>query len=192
MARMNARHLELCASDEWADTVKGRIIPWVLEDATLGDDVIEVGPGPGRTTDILCGLAAKVTAVELDEDLAAKLAARFAGSNVEVINADATAIPLPDNRFTTAMSFTMLHHVPTPELQDRIFAELARVLQPGGLLAGVDSTDRPEFRELHSDDICVPIDPATLPARLTAAGFENVRVDASRTRVRFRANKPLG
>jgi SAM-dependent methyltransferase len=188
---MNALHLERCASDEWAETVKGRIIPWVLEGAELGDDVIEIGPGPGRTTDILCGLAPHVTAVELDEDLAAKLAARFAGSNVEVIQADATAIPLPDNRFSAALSFTMLHHVPTPELQDRIFSELARVLRPGGMLAGIDSRDRPEFRELHEDDICVPIDPETLPARLAAAGFENIDVSTSRTRTRFRATKPV-
>jgi SAM-dependent methyltransferase len=187
---MNQRHLEGCASDEWAETVRGRIIPWVLEDAVLGDDVIEIGPGPGRTTDILCTLAEHVTAVELDEDLAAKLAARFEGSNVDVIQADATAIPREDNRFSAALAFTMMHHVPTAELQDRIFAELVRVLRPGGIFAGVDSLDRPEFRELHDDDICNPLDPETLAARLTVAGFENVRVDTSKTRVRFRASKP--
>lgn len=187
---MNARHLEACASDEWAETVKDHIIPWVLADATLGDDVLEIGPGPGRTTDILQGLAAHVTALELDVDLAAKLSARFSGTNVEVIQADASAMPLPDNRFTAALSFTMLHHVPTPELQDRIFSELARVLMPGGLLAGIDSRDSESFRELHHDDICVPIDPETLPARLEAAGFENVEVRMGRTRTRFRAYKP--
>lgn len=187
---MNARHLELCASDGWAGMVKEHIIPWILEDVDLGDDIIEVGPGPGRTTEIFRELAASVTAVELDEDLAAKLALRFAGSNVEVIQADATAIPCPDDRFSAALSLTMLHHVPDPGLQDRIFAELARVLRPGGILAGVDSLDSARFRDLREDDICVPIDPATLPARLAAAGFVNVRVDKSKTRVRFRATKP--
>lgn len=159
MSAMNARHLELCAGDEWADTVREHIIPWLLDGVELGDDVLEIGPGPGRTTDILCTRVAKLTAVELDPDLAAKLAARFQGANVEVINADATDIPLPDNRFSSALCFTMLHHVPTAELQDRIFAEAARVLRPGGLFAGVDSMTSPDFLELHSDDICVPIDP---------------------------------
>jgi ubiquinone/menaquinone biosynthesis C-methylase UbiE len=187
---MNARHLELCASDGWAGIVKSHIIPWILEDVELGDDIIEVGPGPGRTTEIFRELAANVTAVELDEDLAAKLATRFAGTNVEVLNADATAIPCDSNRFSAALSLTMLHHVPEAALQDKIFAELARVLRPGGTLAGVDSLDSERFRDLHEDDICVPIDPSTLPARLAAAGFVGIRVDKSTSRVRFRATKP--
>ena len=55
----------------------------------------------------------------------------------------------PDGRFSAALSFTMLHHVPSAELQDRLFAEVARVLQPGGFLAGVDSLDSEDFRALH-------------------------------------------
>lgn len=187
---MNARHLELCASDDWAGTVKQHIIPWVLDGVVLGDDIVEIGPRPGRTTDILCGLAVRVTAVELDEDLAAQLAVRFAGTNVEVIHADARAIPCPDGRFSAALSFTMLHHVPGASLQDRIFSEVLRVLRPGGFIAGVDSLDSEPFRELHDDDICVPIDPATLPARLAAAGFVDVHVDTNPYSVRFRAKKP--
>ena len=83
----------------------------------------------------------------------------MAGTNVEVVEADATALPFPDGRFSAALSFTMLHHVPTPEQQDQLFAQVARVLQPGGTFAGVDSKDSPEFRDLHIDDICVPLVP---------------------------------
>lgn len=50
---MNKEHLTLCSSAEWAEAVQRRIIPWVLEVADLGDDVLEVGPGPGLTTDVL-------------------------------------------------------------------------------------------------------------------------------------------
>lgn len=186
---MNAKHHELCASDAWAATVKDHIIPWILEDAELGDDVLEVGPGPGRTTDVLRDLAARLTAVELDPLFAAPLAARFAGTNVEVIEADATSLPLAAGRFSAALSFTMLHHVPTAALQDKLLAELARVVRPGGLLAGTDSLDSPAFRDLHEDDICVPLDPATLPARLSAAGFADVQVDTNAYAIRFRARK---
>lgn len=186
---MNARHHELCASDEWAGTVKEHIIPWILEGAELGDDVLEVGPGPGRTTDVLQDMAPRLTAVELDPLFARPLAARFAGTHVEVIEADATALPLPSGRFSAALCFTMLHHVPGIELQDRLLAELARVLRPGGILAGTDSLDSEPFRELHDDDICVPLDTATLPARLTAAGFDSVQVDTNPYAIRFRARK---
>lgn len=183
---MNAKHLELCASAEWAETVQRYILPWVMDGVDLGDDVLEIGPGPGRTTDVIAEAVPKLTAVELDENLASALAAR-APSNVEVIQADATDMPLPDGRFSAALSLTMLHHVPTPELQDAIFVEVARVLRSGGIFTGQDSRDSDEFRELHVDDICVPIDPETLAARLTAAGFNEVLVQPNDYATRFRA-----
>ena len=123
---MNEAHLIFCNSDEWAAAVKTWIIPGATNGVTLGDHVLEVGPGPGRTTDILKDMTAKLTAVEVDPMLAGKLAARMVGSNVTVVEADATALPFPDDHFSAAVSFTMLHHVPSPELQDRLFAEVAR------------------------------------------------------------------
>lgn len=187
---MNEKHLQVCASDEWAERVKQSIIPWVLEEADLGGDVLEVGPGPGRTTDVLRGMVHRLTAVEVDPDLAAALTDRMAGSNVEVTHADATDLPFPSGRFSAALSFTMLHHVPSAALQDRLFGEVARVLRPGGLFAGIDSLDSEAWRELHVGDTCVPVDPAGLPERLRKAGFTDVRVDTNATAVRFRAKKP--
>ncbi len=182
---MNEAHLKLCSSDEWAESCKKYIIPGALVNITLGDDVLEVGPGPGRTTDILREMAPKVTAVEIDKDLASKLSARMAGTNVEVVNADATSMPFPDGRFSAALSFTMLHHVPSPEEQDELFAEVARVLRPGCVFAGVDSLDTPEFRALHVDDICVPLAPDALAGRLERAGFSRVKVDPNPYVIQF-------
>jgi ubiquinone/menaquinone biosynthesis C-methylase UbiE len=114
---------------------------------------------------------------------------------VEVVHADGTALPFDADRFSGATSFTMLHHVPSPQQQDRLLSELCRVLRPGGLLVGVDSLDRPEFRELHIDDTCVPIDPATLAARLSRAGFVDVEVERASPeparRFRFAARAPF-
>jgi ubiquinone/menaquinone biosynthesis C-methylase UbiE len=174
---MNNAHLVFCSSDEWADACKKWIIPGALANVQLGDDVLEIGPGPGRTTDLLREMAPRLTAVEIDKDLAAQLSARLAGTNVEVVNADATSLPFPNGRFSAALSFTMLHHVPSVEEQDRLFAEAARVLQPGSVFAGVDSLDTPEFRALHVDDVCVPLIPDELAGRLSRAGFSEVRVE---------------
>jgi ubiquinone/menaquinone biosynthesis C-methylase UbiE len=184
---MNKAHLVYCSSDEWADAVKRWIIPGALEGVDLGDDVLEVGPGPGRTTDILRHMTARLTAVEIDPDLAEALRVRMAGTNVEVMEADATALPFPDARFTAALSFTMLHHVPSVAEQDQLFAQVARVLQPGGILVGVDSKDSPEFRGMHVDDICVPLVPEQLPERLKRAGFSEVDVDVNPYVIQFRA-----
>ena len=184
---MNEAHLALCASAEWADAVERWIVPWVLDSVDLGDDVLEVGPGPGLTTDVLRRHTAQLTAVEIHESLAASLRARLAGTNVEVLCADATASGLPDDRFSGAVCLTMLHHVPSASLQDALFAELHRVLRPGGVLAGQDSLASDELRALHVDDTYVPVDPATLASRLTGAGFVDVDVDTNEYAVRFRA-----
>ncbi len=184
---MNEAHLIFCNSDEWAEAVKTWIIPGATNGVTLGDHVLEVGPGPGRTTDILKDMTAKLTAVEVDPMLAGKLSARMVGSNVTVVEADATALPFPDDHFSAAVSFTMLHHVPTPELQDRLFAEVARVVQPGGVFTGCDSHDSEAFRKLHIDDICVPVPPDTLADRLRKAGFSEVTVEPNPHVVQFHA-----
>ena len=175
---MNAGHMDFCLSDDWKQMLEEQVLPPALEGVDLGDDVIEIGPGPGFTTDVLRELADHVTVIEIDPVLAAPLAERLAGTNVDVVLGDGTALDQPDGRFSGAACFNMLHHVPTPEEQDRIFAELARVLRTGGVLVAVDSDENEGLRLFHEGDTYNPIDPATLPARLTAAGFTDVEVGA--------------
>jgi SAM-dependent methyltransferase len=173
---MNSQHLELCSSDEWRQTLRDLVLPYALAGARLGDDVLEIGPGPGLTTDLLRADVGQLTAVELDDDLAAALATRLAGTNVDVVHADATAMPFDDVRFTGAISLSMLHHVPTAELQDRVFAEVARVLRPGGLFVAADSVASDELASFHDGDTYNPVDPESVAGRLTAAGFGDVEV----------------
>lgn len=176
---MNAEHRERLASDEWRKSLEEFVLPYTLGDLALtdlGDDVLEVGPGPGLTTDILRAALLKVTAVELDEELATALEARLAGTNVTVVTEDATRMPFADGTFTGAAQFTMLHHVPTAELQDRLFAEVLRVLRPGGLLIASDGVAADDFEAMHTDDIYNPIDPSTLADRLRGIGFTDVDV----------------
>lgn len=173
---MNEAH-RMCGSDEWRQAIREVILPWVLGDTDLGDDVLEIGPGYGATTDVLSQRVARLTAVEIDEELATMLRDRFAGStSVEIVVGDATALPHRDGRFSGAASFTMLHHVPTNELQDRLFGEVARVLRAGAPLVASDSLGSDELAAHHEDDTYNPVDPATLPERLAAVGFERITV----------------
>ena len=100
-----------------------------------------------------------------------------------------TRLPFPAGRFSAAACLTMLHHIPFPTLQDAALAELARVLRPGGLLAGSDGLDTPSRRELHEYDVFVPIDPGTLEGRLRTAGFGRAQVDVAGDRLRFTARR---
>ena len=104
---------------------------------------------------------------------------------------DATAMPFEDGSFSGVLCFTMLHHLPSDELQDRAFAEAHRVLRPGGVFAGTDSIGTGAlFKLIHVGDTLNPIDPDSLPGRLERAGFDDVRVSTSESSFRFRANRP--
>jgi SAM-dependent methyltransferase len=186
---MNALHLQFLASPEWARMLETDLLPWVRSAAKLGDDVLEIGPGPGLTTDLLRALVPNLTALELDPVLAAGLSERMAGTNVTVVEADATDSGLPDGRFSAVTCFSMLHHVPDPALQDRLFSEAARVLRPGGSFLGVDSVDAEAIRAFHEGDVFVPVPPETLPSRLGVAGFANSSVDTADYQIRFVATK---
>jgi SAM-dependent methyltransferase len=166
------------------------LLPWVERAAELGDDVLEVGPGPGLTTDLLRERAAQVTAVELDEALAAALTQRLAGTNVTVIHGDARDSGLPTGRFTAATCFSMLHHVPTPQAQDEVLREIHRLLRPGAALLAADSRDLDLIREGHVDDIFVPLPEDTLVSRLEGIGFTDVDVEVGEYQFRFVARKP--
>jgi SAM-dependent methyltransferase len=173
---VNAGHMEFCLSDDWRKMLEELVLPPALAEVDLGDDVVEIGPGPGFTTDMLRERTAHVTTVEIDPVLYEPLAARLAGTNVDVLLGDATSLDLPDGRFSAATSFNMLHHVATDEEQDRIFRELARVLRRGGVLVAVDGEDSEGTRIFHEGDTYNPIEAATLPGRLAEAGFADVDV----------------
>jgi ubiquinone/menaquinone biosynthesis C-methylase UbiE len=183
-------HVRLCASAEWGELVERVLAPWVLDGRDLGDRVLEVGAGPGLATDVLRRRAPWVVAVELDEALAGELRRRLAGGNVEVVTADASALPFGGGSFSAVACFTMLHHVPSLAAQDRMLAELRRVLRPGGVLVGTDGTDTPARRELHVGDVFLPVPPAELPGRLAAAGFAEALVEVRDDRIRFAATAP--
>lgn len=187
---MNLIHRWACRSKNWGKTVEERIIPWTLDGIELGNDVLEIGPGPGLTTDVLRQKYAKLTCVEIDRSLADSLKKRMAGTNVNVVQGDATKMEFTDGAFSGAACFTMLHHVPTPELQDKLLAEAFRVLQPGAYFAGTDSRTSFRWRVYHVFDTCVPVDPDTAAERLKTAGFVEVQVDANPYAFRFRARKP--
>lgn len=186
---MNRFHQWLCRSPLWAKQVEARLLPWALDGADLGPDVLEVGPGYGATTRVLRHRARRLTALEIDPALAARLRS-LAGASVEVVEGDGTAMPFPDASFSGAACFTMLHHVPSPDAQDRLFAEVCRVLRPGGVFAGSDSLESTGFRLIHRFDTMVVVDPAGLPRRLEKAGFTDVKVSAGKGAFRFSASKP--
>jgi len=186
---MNENHTRVCLSPEWAEYLHSEVLPAVAGDRDLGAELIEVGPGPGASTDWLRHRVRRLVAVELEPDAALALADRFAGTNVEVVNQDATALTCADNAFDSAGSFTMLHHLPTAALQNKLLAELLRVLRPGGVLIGSDSLASVDLHHFHEGDVYNPIEPAVLLTRLQTLGYERITIGVDYA-MTFVAHKP--
>jgi SAM-dependent methyltransferase len=184
---VNRAHLEFLASPAWAERLRTDLLPWVDSVGDLGDNVIEIGPGPGLTTDLVRPRVASLTAIELDDDLAAALQDRMAGTNVEVLHADATQSGLPAGEFSAVLCFSMLHHMTSAQLQDQLFAEVHRLLRPGGMFVGVDALDSDFMREAHVDDTFVPLRIDTVADRFTSAGLADIVVEPADYQFRFRA-----
>jgi SAM-dependent methyltransferase len=171
---MNSNHDNLCGSPEWAAHIQDEVLPVVTAQVDLGQEMLEIGPGPGAATAWLCQRVARLVALEQDEAAATALAGKFPG--VEVTVGDATAMSYPDCSFDSVGSFTMLHHVPTTALQNQILAEALRVLRPGGVLVGSDSLPSDGLHGFHEGDTCHPVEPSAMLVRLQTLGFAAVMV----------------
>jgi SAM-dependent methyltransferase len=187
---VNQGHLDFLASPRWAEMLRTDLLPWVDSVGDLGENVIEIGPGPGLTTDLVRPRVSSLTAIELDGDLAKSLGERLAGTNVEVLHADATKTGLPAGEFSTVLCFSMLHHMPTRQQQDELFAEVSRLLRPGGLFVGVDALDSDFMREAHIDDTFVPVGLDSIASRFDAANLGNTVIEPRDYQFRFRTTKP--
>jgi ubiquinone/menaquinone biosynthesis C-methylase UbiE len=186
---MNEEHAKLCSSAEWAEHLQTEVLAPLVEGIQLGPRLIEVGPGPGAATAWLHRHAEQMTAVEAEAEAAEALAERY--PDVDVVHGDATSLPYADGTFDAAATFTMLHHVPTRDAQDRVLAELVRVVRPGGVIVGSDSVASDKLREFHDGDTYNPIPPGHLLERLVELRCAKVAITVAWT-MTFVAYKPDG
>lgn len=186
---MNYFHRLLCRSALWERTSATKIVPWALSGLDLGACTLEIGPGYGANVRALRERTTALTGVEIDPVLASRLRTRHSGA-ITVIEGDGADMPLPPRQFDSVVCFTMLHHVPTVDAQDALFAEALRVLRPGGVFAGSDGLDGPIFRLMHLGDTCLPIPPDRAADRLAGVGFTDVEIETGTTSFRFRARRP--
>ena len=186
---MNRLHRWYCNSERWARVLEGRLDA-VLQGFALGDDVLELGPGPGVATDWLRDRCKRLTSVEIDPALAEALRERLAGTNVTIIDGDASALGQADATFDSVVCFTMLHHV-ARDRQDSLLSEACRVLRPGGRFVGSDSTPSLMWNIYHLFDDRNPVNPNTFGSRLARAGFIEINVQQWQGGFGFRARKPV-
>lgn len=96
-----------------------------------GGSVLEVGVGTGLALPFY-DPSVRVTGIDFSEEMLAKARARIARdglANVALRRMDARELDFPDASFDQVAAMHVLSVVPEPE---RVVAEMARVLRPGG------------------------------------------------------------
>ena len=123
-------------SEAWfAQPPGGRPFSGLIPFAELaGKDVLEIGCGTGVHARLLAEAGARLTAVDLTPTAVELTRQRLAlaGLDADVREADAESLPFADASFDFVWSWGVVHH---SEATDRVLAEIARVLRPGGRLA---------------------------------------------------------
>lgn len=175
---MNSFEKWYCASALWRYLTRRELLPWMLHGSALGEHILELGAGAGPATMELARRAARVTSLEYNHASALRLHARVNSSNVSVIQGDAAALPFPYATFSSAIAILMLHHLKSPELQNRAFSEVHRVLRPGGVFLAFDIPNSWIHRVAHIKSTFVPLDPAAVIQRLRAAGLAQITLES--------------
>jgi SAM-dependent methyltransferase len=97
--------------------------------------VADVGAGTGILTGALARLGADVVAVEPDQAMLAELRRQLPG--VRAVEGTAEALPLPDQSVDAVLCGQAMHWFDL----NRALPEIARVLTPGGVFAGLWNVD---------------------------------------------------
>lgn len=99
-----------------------------------GSEVLDVAAGNGNFAIAAARLGATVVATDLTPAMVelGKARSREQGVAIEWLEADAEALPFPDERFDVVASVFGAQFAPDPE---RMASELFRVTKPGGLVA---------------------------------------------------------
>lgn len=98
------------------------------------DRALDLGCGNGRHAELLAEHAAAVVGLDVSRGLLETASARATdrGFGVDLLQADASRLPLRDDSFSLAVYVATLHHLRPRRARVASLDELARVLAPGG------------------------------------------------------------
>ncbi len=117
--------------------------PWQLGRLEPGERVLDLGSGAGTDSLIaaqMVGAGGSVTGIDMTPQMLAKAraaAAELGASNADFVEAEAERLPFADASFDVVISNGVIDLIPD---KDAVFAELHRVLAPGGRMQIADVT----------------------------------------------------
>lgn len=155
------------------------------------DDVVEFAPGLGATGRLAVSTKPhSYTAVEFNEEAAAIVRKNIAYPGMRVVIGSAAETGLPDASATKVYGEAMLTMQSEP-VKEKIIAEAARILRPGGLYGiheiglrpdDIPETKKDEIRSALAGSIMSNVRPLTKPewtALLEKCGMEVVAINTA-------------
>ena len=135
---------ELASVPEAAvESFAGVANPWTMGRLAEGERVLDLGSGAGTDSLIaaqMVGEQGSVTGIDMTTEMLEKAraaAAEMGATNVEFVESEAEQLPFPDGSFDVVISNGVIDLIPD---KDAVFAELYRVLTPGGRIQIADVT----------------------------------------------------
>jgi len=135
---------ELASVPESAiESFAGVANPWTMGRLAAGERVLDLGSGAGTDSLVaaqMVGEHGSVTGIDMTPQMLAKAsaaAAEMGATNVEFAEAEAERLPFADESFDVVISNGVIDLIPD---KDAVFAEIFRVLSPGGRIQIADVT----------------------------------------------------
>jgi arsenite methyltransferase len=129
--------------DQAVDSFAGVANPFSLGRLFAGERVLDLGSGAGTDSLVaaqMVGPTGRVTGIDMTQEMLARArtaAAAMGVENVEFVEGEAERLPFPDESFDVVISNGVVDLIPD---KDAAFAELHRVLAPGGRIQLADVT----------------------------------------------------
>ena len=144
-----------------AESFAGVANPFTLGRLAPGERVLDLGSGAGTDSLVaaqMVGEQGRVTGIDMTSAMLTKAraaAVELRVTNVEFVEAEAEHLPFPDESFDVVISNGVIDLVPD---KDAVFAEILRVLRPGGRIQIADVTlERPVSEGARRDiDLWAP------------------------------------
>jgi ubiquinone/menaquinone biosynthesis C-methylase UbiE len=165
--------------------------------------ILDLGVGTAQIPVALCRALpdARIVAVDAAESMLAIASQNIAtagfGDRIELVLADAKALPFPSGSFDAVISNTIVHHIAEPAA---VLAEAIRVAAPGGvqfhrdlcrprdeaeleyLVAAYASNATPYQRKLFADSLHAALTLNEIRALVAASGSQRDRVEMTSDR----------